>query len=330
MKKIVKLDSLNKINSLTDPRRLEILKLLMRQQKTVSQISRSLGEYPAGSRYHIKKLEETGLVELTEIKTLDGYVEKYYRSVANAFLLQRIILPDSNGKNIVFMGSHDLALESLKTELEAAFPELSMINLSVGSMDGLIALRQGLTQFSGCHILDADTNEYNAPLIKRFFPEKSIKVFSLAYREQGLLLSPGNPKQISGLVDLVREDISIINRNLGSGTRIWLDKQLKDLGIHSNDLNGYTQSVNSHTSVAAAIKHGVADAGLGLIAAAISENLDFIPLFIEQYDLVFDEEFTNRELFAPLMNILTSADYRGRINSLAGYDSAKTGQSLSY
>ena len=113
MNKLERLDSLNQINVLSDPRRLAILQLLMVKPRTVSQIGRELGEYPAGIRYHIKKLEQVDLVELIEIKISAGFCEKYYSAKAQAILLQRVILPLSDKKTIVFMGSHDLAFEKL-------------------------------------------------------------------------------------------------------------------------------------------------------------------------------------------------------------------------
>jgi putative molybdopterin biosynthesis protein len=302
----------------------------MEQPRTISQVSRSLGDHPAGSRYHIKVLEEAGLVDLTEIRASDGYTEKYYRAVAKAFIFHKIILPTDQKNTLVFMGSHDLALDKLKIEFESRIPDYSMINLPVGSLDGLIALRQGITNFSGCHVFDPDTKEFNTPLIKRLFPEKSIKVITLAHREQGLMFAPGNPKQITGLGDIGREDISIINRNRGSGTRIWFDKFLKDSEIHPGEINGYTQEMNSHTAVAASIKSGIADTGLGLIAAATLEGLDFIPLFAEQYDLVFHEEKIDQNIFNSIMDILTGVECRHTVNSLAGYDSSKTGDDLNY
>lgn len=328
MKQIEKIDSLHKLNSLSDPRRIEILQLLMEQPRTISQVSRILDEYPAGSRYHMKVLEEAGLVEMHEVRVSDGYTEKYYRAIAKAFILNKIIFPSQRKSTLVIMGSHDLALEQLITLFETQFPENSIINLPVGSMDGLIALRQGFTPLSGCHILDQETRKFNTPLIKRFFPEGTIKVFTLAHREQGLLFPPGNPKQIRGFEDLARGDLTIINRNQGSGTRLWLDKFIKDYEISPFHISGYTQEVNSHTAVANAIKRGLADTGLGLIAAAVIEGLDYTPLFIEQYDLAIHMDRVDQDILNRLMDILNSAKFRRSISSLAGYDATKTGLRL--
>jgi putative molybdopterin biosynthesis protein len=330
MKQVKQINSLEKMNSLSDPRRIEILQLLMQKPRTISQISRILGEFPAGSRYHIKVLEEAGLVEMSEIRESNGYIEKYYRAVAGAFILHKIILPQSDDQNLVFMGSHDLALEKLFTLFESCFPAYSTINLPVGSMDGLIAVRQGFSQLSGCHIYDPETNDFNSPLLKRFFPERSIQVITLAYREQGLLFAPGNPKHIQGLQDFGRTDISIVNRNQGSGTRLWLDKFLADFKISPTYISGYTQEVNSHSEVAEAIKRGLADLGLGLIAAAYLEGLDCIPLLSERYDLVIQGRLVEPTVLDRLMDILNSSSYRRSVSSLAGYNAIRTGQIIDY
>ena len=132
-------------------------------------------------------------------------------------------------------------------------------------------------------------------------------------------------RSISGLDHLSRDDISIANRNRGSGTRIWLDNHLERIGISIIDINGYTQEYNSHSSVALAIKSKSADAGLGLKAAAVQANLDFIPLFTERYDLVIPMEFSTENKYEPIIDYLSSAQFRNSINSLAGYDPQETG-----
>jgi putative molybdopterin biosynthesis protein len=98
----------------------------------------------------------------------------------------------------------------------------SSLVLPVGSLDGLIALRQGLAHLTGCHLLDIDSGEYNLPYVRHLFPERSMKLVTLAHREQGLMLAAGNPRQIHGIDDLRRGEVSFINRNPGSGTRLWL------------------------------------------------------------------------------------------------------------
>ena len=328
MNKIARLDSFDQINTLSDPTRLAILQMLMEQPRTVSQIGRELGEYPAGIRYHIKKLEQVQMVELSEVKISAGYSEKYYSAKGRAFFLQRMILPHSHQKSIIFMGSHDLAFEKLTADFEKINSDTKIMSMPVGSLDGLVALRQGIAHLSGCHLFDSETSLYNQPYIKHILPDRQTKMVTLAHRTQGLLIKRGNPKQVSGIHDVAHQDITFINRNRGSGTRIWFDKKLKEIGINPEMIVGYTKELNSHTGIAQAIKIGIADIGIGLIAAAVVERLDFIPLFEEQYDLVFPEEQLEEPAIQELLDYISTARYRQSINSLDGYRSDYTGTSL--
>lgn len=150
-------------------------------------------------------------------------------------------------------------------------------------------------------------------------------MITLAHRVQGLIFSGGNPKKVSGLDDLIREDIKFINRNRGSGTRIWLDNKLSELDLDPCQISGYTQELNSHTAITQTIKNGSADMGIGIIAAAVIDNLDFIPLFEEQYDLVIPDNLFEEKEILSFLDFLNSGNYRQSINSLEGYKSQNTG-----
>lgn len=317
--------ALDRINVLSDRRRLEILQLLMVKPRTISQIGRLLGEFPAAIRYHVKKLENVGLVELSELRESPGYTEKYYSVKAQAILLRGMILPKTNKKTIVFMGSHDLAFEKLISGFEKMFSEINILNFPVGSLDGLVALRQGSAHISGCHLYDPESDQFNSPYIKHFFPDQNIKLITLAHRVQGIIIAPGNPKQISGIEDLGRDDIKFVNRNRGSGTRIWLDNRLDELGLNPEVIYGYTQEGNSHTAITQEIKLGSADMGIGLIAAAVEEGLDYIPLFEEQFDLVVPETQSDDKDILSMLDFLTTAKYRRSIDNMEGYQNLKTG-----
>lgn len=322
------LDSLDPIHTLSNPHRQKILQMLMSKPMTISQLGRELDEFPAGIRHHVLQLENAGLVVLIDVKVSAGYIEKYYQASAQSFLLQKLVVPSSKEEQFIFMGSHDLALETLIAKIDRNFPDKKFTNIPIGSLDGLLALRQGYAHMTGCHIFDEETGQYNHPYIKRFFPDQEMRTFTIAHREQGLILAADNPKGISGLEDLVREDIIFINRNRGSGTRLWLDKHLVELGILPEHINGYTQETNSHSGLAKAIKDNIADVGLGLKAAAARETLDFIPLLSERYDLVFPKHLIEQEIFKPILDQLDSAAFRQSVNSLPGYDIQETGKLL--
>jgi putative molybdopterin biosynthesis protein len=315
---------------LSDSRRLAILRLLMVEPATLSQLGQVLGEHPARVRHHLKLLESAGLVEMVDTRVVRGFTEKYYRARARAFMLQQMVLPANVEEDgLVILGSHDLALEALAAHLrQAKSAPLSIITLPIGSLEGLIALRQGLGQAAGCHLLDAESGDYNRPFVRHLFPDREMALITLAYREQGLIVPPGNPQHMSGLEDLARPHITIVNRNRGSGTRLWLDQHLAQLGLGAQDLHGYEREARTHTAVAEAVGGGRADAGLGLQAAAQKYGLGFIPLFQERFDLVMPQEFLESQYMRPLFDYLASARFRRQVEGMGGYDTAHTGDHL--
>jgi molybdate-binding protein len=313
-----------------DPRRLEILQWLMAGPESLSSLGKKLGDHPAKVRHHLKQLEQEGLVEQTSTRIVRGFVEKYYQATSRAYLFTGVILPVNpypQNKTILALGSHDLALERLAEQFNRDHgDEIHFICLPVGSLIGLVALCQGLCQITGCHLLDADTGEYNAPYVRHFFPGRPMRMLTLAYREQGFIIPPGNPLGLRRLEDLARPEVQFINRAPGSGTRIWLDQKLHQLGIPSGAVRGYRQEAHTHTQVAAAVARGVASTGIGLQAAARQFQLGFIPLFQERYDLVIPEEETNDPKIQLLIDSFLSGEYRRQIESLGGYDITQTGK----
>jgi putative molybdopterin biosynthesis protein len=309
------------IKLLADTRRLAILRKLMASPATLTQLGKALGEHPAWVRHHVKQLEQAGLVELVETRTTSGGVEIVSRAPAGGLHLPELILPeDPSRPSVIFSGSHDLAVELFARQLGK---QLNIMILPVGSLDGLVALRQGLCHLSGCHLLDA-TGEYNLPFIHHFFPDRPMLVFTLAQREQGLMTAPGNPKTIRSLADLARSDVTFINRNPGSGTRLWLDRQLQELGIPIENIQGYEHVTRTHTECARLVQDGKADVALGLHAAAFQHALGFIPLFQERYDLVIPQEQVR--LLTPLLDILQTSTFRRSVEGLIGYDTTHTGE----
>ncbi len=314
---------------LADARRLAILRLLMAGPATLSQLGQVLGEHPAQVRHHLKLLEQAGLVELVDTRVVRGFTEKYYRARARAFLLHQMVLPANAEPGIVVMGSHDLALELLAAQArQSRTSPLNIVVLPVGSLDGLVALRQGIAQVAGCHLLDAESGEYNLPYVRHLFPDQEVRLVTLAHREQGLLVAHGNPRDIHGLQDLVRPGLSIVNRNRGSGTRLWLDHELETIHLPAGSLHGYEREVRTHTAVAEAVASGRADAGLGILAAAQKYSLDFVPLFQERFDLVVAQEWVENHRLEPLFDLLASAHLRRLVESLGGYQTAQMGVQL--
>jgi putative molybdopterin biosynthesis protein len=322
MKKVEAIHSFGNIKLLADSRRLEILRLLMAAPATLTQLARTLRRSPAWIRHHILALESADLVEAGEIRKTGKVTEKFYRAKADALLLQEIILPKTKKPTVIFSGSHDLALEGIAAHLEK---HVTLLSLSVGSLDGLVNLRQGLCQISGSHLLD-ETGEYNTPFVRRFFPDRLVEIVTLAYRTQGLMLSSGNPQGVRKIADIARPNVRFVNRNAGSGTRLWLDSELRKLNIPAQKIVGYDKVVKTHSEAAGLIASGKADAALGLQAAAHQHGLDFVPLFEERYDLVLPRE--NEQTLLPLLEYLQTATFRNDLDALTGYNSAHSGEQI--
>ncbi|MBN2548566.1 MAG: helix-turn-helix domain-containing protein [Anaerolineales bacterium] len=330
MEHLRRIQNIDQIKILSDARRLAILRLLMSKPATLSQLGQVLGEHPARVRHHLKLLEEAGLVELVGTRAVRGFVEKYYQAKARSFIFNELILPSTPGQEtVVLLGSHDLALELLSKLLHQKKPNgLEILLLPVGSLDGLIALRQGVAQIAGSHLLDAESGEYNLPYVRHLFPDLDVTLFTLAYREQGLLVAPGNPHQIRDLQDLARPNMTMINRNRGSGTRLWLDQQLTHLGLEAEEVSGYQHEMRTHTAIAEAISLGQADVGLGLQASARQFGLGFIPLFQERFDLVLPREQIEKKQITPIFDYLQSSEFRRLVEGLGGYSTTHTGEQL--
>ena len=226
---------------------------------------------------------------------------------------------------IRIVGSHDLALNLLVDLLRQRSDGIKFEVSSAGSLGGLIALQEERAHLAGIHLLDEETGEYNYPYIKRILPGREIAVVNLAYRIQGLILSVGNPKQIKGLADLRRPEVIFINRQDGSGTRVLLDLQLRQNGILASEIRGYERELDTHLAVASCVAKGEADVGLGIEAAARSCGLDFLPLLRERYDLVMPKENYDSELFAPLLELINSEDFKKVVDQVGGYDTSQTG-----
>ncbi|MEV4173077.1 molybdopterin biosynthesis protein [Nonomuraea sp. NPDC049709] len=233
------------------------------------------------------------------------------------------------GRTIVAIGSHDMVLDLAASALRAADPLITLASSNVGSLGGLVALRDGLCHLAGSHLLDPATGEYTLPYVDRLLgADADIAVVRLVHREQGLIVAPGNPLGLTGLKDLTRPDLRYVNRQRGAGTRALLDHELAGLGIDASEVSGYSREEHTHLAVAAAVAAGRADAGLGILAAARAFGLDFVPVAEEPYDLVLRTSTLSEELLAPLWALLELPDFRAEVEALGGYSCAETGRRI--
>jgi putative molybdopterin biosynthesis protein len=231
-----------------------------------------------------------------------------------------LVRPEDIDGTLVVLGSHDNTIDLLATLLKRKDPRLRLSSGHIGSQGGLMALRQGRAHLGGSHLFDPETNTYNVPYIQRLLPGIPLKLINLAWREQGLMVARGNPKNIRAVRDLVRPEVGFINRQRGAGTRLLLDYLLKENGLEPSKVHGYDREEYTHMAVAVNVLSGTADVGLGILAAAKALGLDFIPLTPERYDLVVPEATFQDPRFQTLLAVIRSSEFKEAAAALGGYN----------
>ncbi len=231
-----------------------------------------------------------------------------------------LVTPADLEGTLVVLGSHDNTLDLLANLLHRRDHRLRLSSGHVGSLGGLLALRQGRAHLGGSHMLDPETNTYNVPFIERHLAGVPLKLINLAWRQQGLMVAPGNPKHLQSVRDLVQPAVRFINRQRGAGTRLLLDYLLTEAGLDPGRVQGYDREEYTHMAVAVNVFAGTADVGLGILAAARALGLDFIPLLPERYDLVVPETTFADPRFRTLLEVIRSREFQAAAAALGGYD----------
>ncbi len=225
-----------------------------------------------------------------------------------------------------FVGSHDLLIERLR---QLAQDDIAGCHFSAeyaGSLGGLIALARQEADFAGVHLWDEGTDSYNLPYVERVLPNQQVVLYTLAHRELGLVLSPGSGVSVRTLADLANPAVRFVNRQRGSGTRVWLEACLRRQGVPFEAIPGFERELNSHHGVARAVAEGSANVGLALRAAADRFGLTFLPLTRERYELVFPAQVWERHESQSLIGLVESAPFWTSPDRLAGYDTTETGR----
>ena len=222
-------------------------------------------------------------------------------------------------QRVAIVGSHDPLIDEAIDLLRRVRTDISLSSSHVGSMGGIMAVKSGQAHMGGVHLLDEATGIYNNAYIDKYFPEGGVALVECVQRTQGLMVTAGNPKNIRGFEDIARSDISYVNRQKGSGTRILCDFQLKQLGMDASSVYGYEREEFTHTGVAAQIAGGTADCGLGILSAARIYGLDFIPVCDEQYDLLIARSALELPSVQAFLEVLGSPAFKERLLALGGY-----------
>lgn len=220
----------------------------------------------------------------------------------------------------------DTTLDVLTRHLSKKMPHIRFLRCYNGSMDGLLALYHGTANLVTTHLWDSDTDQYNTPYVRRLLPGQRALVINLVYRQEGLYVAPGNPKNLTDWSDLLKPGLRFINRERGSGSRILLDEKFRQLNIDPRNIQGYDREETSHLAIASYVARGEADVGIGIEKAAMQvHNLEFIPLQKERYDLVFLRQNADKPQFQALLSILRSPVFRNEIAGMGGYDVSRMG-----
>ena len=225
-------------------------------------------------------------------------------------------MPDLDA-TVVLIGSHDLLIDVLEDELRGR--GVTLLASATGSLGGLLALRDGTAHLATSHLLDPATGVYNRPYLTRHLGDRAVRQVGLVWREQGFMVRPGNPKRIAVWEDLARPDVSFVNRQKGSGSRVLLDYRLGQAGVAHEQVRGYRREEYTHWAVAMAVQSGLADCGLGIRSAATAMGLDFVPLEEEEFDLLIPEEHLALPGIQALLETAASEAFRSRVLALGGY-----------
>lgn len=225
---------------------------------------------------------------------------------------------------LVCIGSHDLILDLLADMLPNRFHGSFLSSTHVGSMGGLMALKRGEAHFAPIHLLDEETGVYNTAYLKRLFAGKEMALIKGVKRIQGIMVQKGNPQNIQGIEDLKR--VRYINRQRGAGTRVLLDYKLSRLGIKPDEIDGYETEAATHMAVAALVKSGSVDAGMGILSAARSLGLDFIPVGEEEYDFALSPSTLELKEMKEFLEILTGDEFKTSVEKIGGYDCTESGK----
>lgn len=267
----------------------------------------------------------TSLMEADGILTVPVEREGYPQGTKVEVRL--LVPPEAIERRVVVSGSHDISLDILDYWLSRA-KGFRFAATNVGSLGGLMALAKGEAECAGIHLLDPDSGQYNIPDIQKLLTNIPVKLVNLAYRQQGFMVPKGNPKNLQRIEDLTDGQLSFVNRQRGSGTRVLLDYILKEKQLSPQHIQGYQREEFTHLAVAAAVYNNTADVGLGILAAAKAFDLDFIPVAEERYDLCILASSWDKEPIQEMLAILNNQVFQDELYLQGGYDLRHCGKIL--
>ena len=284
-------------------------------------------------KYHLIKLVKKLRIDKKDVQE---YISNQKSTNSNQNSYSKTIVKDYSietenkidGKDIIISGQ-DVIIDILANSLESETKDIRILQSKLGSYTSLYELYNERVSIASAHLWDGDTNEYNTAYVRKLLPGIPCNIVNLCYRTQGFYVVKGNPKNIKTWSDLLNKDISIINREKGSGTRILLDEKLRIHNTTRKFIKGYNTEKTTHLSVASSIARGEGDVGIGIekVAQQVS-GVDFIPLQIERYDLVIKRSDLVYPIYQKIMRIIQSQEFKEVLEGLGGYDLKDIGKIL--
>lgn len=226
----------------------------------------------------------------------------------------------------IIICGQDMVLDLLANRLNQCIGE-NVFRSYKGSYNALYAMYQGEVNVATAHLWHRKTNSYNIPYISSMLPGTDLVVLHLLKRKQGFYVQKGNPKNIQSFEDLKRSDITIVNREPGSGVRVLIDEKLRQAGIPTQEVNGYQDIVSSHLKAAVAVNRGDADVAVGSEKHSLSvPGIDFLFIQEESYDMVIRKEDFLKKPYQKMIEIIRSAEYQKEVAGLGGYNVENMGK----
>jgi len=229
---------------------------------------------------------------------------------------------------VLAAGSNDPVLDMLLTATRKSHPEFYIFSANTGSMEGLKALNSGMTDITLAHLFDAETGKYNIPYLGKYLPDVNPVVVNLFWREIGFLFPKDKAADVKGFESLKNKNLRLINRQAGSGIRIFLDYHLNKEGIDSTQIKGYRNEVQTHLEVGLAITSGEADVGIASAAISRLLGLSFFPITFECFDMILDRSTYFQPGVQAFIETIKSDEFRSRVEKIGGYDFKDSGKIL--
>ncbi|HBJ1647585.1 UNVERIFIED_ORG: excisionase [Clostridium botulinum] len=305
---------------------LEVSELLKINKNTVYELVKrgELPGYKIGKKLRIDEKDVFAYINNQKSSSTNS------KNITKSYLKNNVnINSELKVENDIIISGQDIILDVLARHIEEKTDNIRALRSNVGSYTSLCDLYNNKISISSSHLWDGDTNEYNTAYVRRLIPGIPCILINLAYRRQGFYVAKGNPHKITTWDDLIKSDISIVNREKGSGTRVLLDEKLRLYNIEGESIKGYNFEQSSHLAVASSIAVGDGDLGIGIekVAHQVSE-IDFVPIQEERYDLIIKKSSLKYPIYNLIIKIIQSKEFKKEIKGLGEYDLRDIGKIL--